>query len=123
MYGQIEIPLVNNTPVLVIPSSAMIFDETGTKVAVVGDDRKIRFKKIAVGRDLGTELEVTGGLTLDDAVVTNPGERLAEGAEVNVAATTGAPAAASPTTPATEPAAPATRPAVADVTAPEKLPK
>ena len=42
------------------------------------------FQKITVGRDLGTELEVTSGLSSDDAVVANPGERLVEDAAVQV---------------------------------------
>ena len=37
------------------------------------------------GRDLGQELEVTQGLTGNEQVVSNPGERLADGVEVQVA--------------------------------------
>jgi hypothetical protein len=37
-----------------------------------------------VGRDLGTELEITKGLTADDQVVINPGERITEGGQVKV---------------------------------------
>jgi hypothetical protein len=47
-------------------------------------DGKVHYKKIAVGRDLGTQIEVATGLDLDDQVITNPGERIYEGAEVSV---------------------------------------
>ena len=71
-------------PVLTIPSSSLVFNAEGTQVAVV-QDGKAYFRKISVGRDLGTQLEVVDGLTADDVVVSNPGERLVDGVEVQVA--------------------------------------
>ena len=38
-----------------------------------------------VGRDLGQELEVVEGLSGNEQVVTNPGERLKDGIEVEIA--------------------------------------
>ena len=83
MYGQVTMPILADNPPLVVPTSAMMFQSDGTKVAVV-DGGKIRMQKITVGRDLGQELEVTEGLSGDEKVVTNPGERLADGVEVEV---------------------------------------
>jgi RND family efflux transporter MFP subunit len=82
MYGQARLPLQQNQTVLVIPTSGLIFDRNGLQVAVV-QDQKIHFQKISVGRDMGTAIEVTDGLTADDNVVVNPGERLAEGVAVD----------------------------------------
>ena len=61
----------------------MIFEADGTKVALV-EKKHVRFQKVDVGRDLGTELEVTNGLNGDEQVIANPGARLADGVEVQV---------------------------------------
>jgi len=84
MYGQLTMPLLAENPPLIVPTSAMLFQTDGTKVALV-DGGKIRMQKSTVGRDLGQELEVTEGLSGEEKVVTNPGERLADGVEVEVA--------------------------------------
>ena len=81
-YGQILLPVTPQTPVSIIHSSSLIFNSEGTKVATLGEGDKIHIKNITVGRDLGTELEVTSGLTKDDRVIINPGERTVEGAEM-----------------------------------------
>jgi RND family efflux transporter MFP subunit len=84
MYGQVRLPILADQPPLLVPTSAMLFQPDGTKVALV-DAGKIRMQKITVGRDLGQELEVTEGLSGDEQVVTNPGERLSDGVEVQIA--------------------------------------
>ena len=82
-YGQVELPVTPQRPVMVIRSSALVFSAAGTDVAVLGDDGRVHIKPITIGRDLGTDLQVTGGLTVDDRVILNSGERTGEGAEVD----------------------------------------
>lgn len=84
MYGTARLPVTQARPVMTIPSSSLVFNADGTQVAVVRDG-KAYFQKITVGRDLGTQLEVVDGLSADDVVVSNPGERLVDGVEVQVA--------------------------------------
>ncbi len=84
MYGQVIFNVHREKPVLTIPTSALVFNAQGTQVAIV-DQGVIRFRKITVGRDLGTEIEVATGLSGDEQVVSNPGERLAEGSQVQLA--------------------------------------
>jgi multidrug efflux pump subunit AcrA (membrane-fusion protein) len=85
VYGEVRFGLGKRQASMMIPTSAMIFGPEGTQVAKIGADNKISFQKIVVGRDLGQEIEVTSGLTLDDRIVANPGERLGNGMEVQVA--------------------------------------
>ncbi len=85
MYGQVHLQIQSPTPPLILPTSALVFDTDGTKVATVAENNKVKFQKIQVGRDLGTELEVTDGLSGKEQVVSNPGERLADGVEVQIA--------------------------------------
>jgi RND family efflux transporter MFP subunit len=104
-YGQVRLPVTPQQPVAIIPSSALVFNAAGTEVATVDANNKVHIKNITVGRDLGTELEVTKGLAPEDRVVVNPAEQTVEGAEVNAEE---APHEAPPAKPA------ATQPAVAD---------
>jgi RND family efflux transporter MFP subunit len=81
MYGQVRLPLHEAAPTLTIPTSALVFNADGLRVDVVRDG-KIHVQTLQVGRDFGTEIEVASGLSEQDQVVTNPGEKLSEGAAV-----------------------------------------
>jgi RND family efflux transporter MFP subunit len=85
MYGSARLRVSQAEPPMVIPTSALVFDSAGTRVWVV-QDGKVFPKKVDLGRDFGTETEVATGLNGGEAIVTNPGERLAEGAAVELAA-------------------------------------
>jgi RND family efflux transporter MFP subunit len=83
MYGQARLQINQTNSPLVIPTSALIFDSGGTKVWTV-DQGKAQSKKVQVGRDFGTQVEISSGLDGTESVVTNPGLWLADGAEVQV---------------------------------------
>lgn len=86
MYGQVHISVHQPHPILTVPTAAMLFESNGTQVAVVDSNNKVHFKKVVVGNDLGQRLEVVSGLDPDENVITNPGEKLLEGGEVQLAA-------------------------------------
>jgi RND family efflux transporter MFP subunit len=81
MYGQVRLEISQPNPVLLVPTSALIFNAAGVQVAIVRDG-KVHFQPVSLGNDRGTELEVTAGLSPDDHVIANPGERLSEGSSV-----------------------------------------
>jgi RND family efflux transporter MFP subunit len=83
MYGNVLLTIPRPTSQLIIPTSALVFNAKGLRVAVVDANKKVRFQNITVGRDFGTEVEVTSGLTGQEQIVANPGERLADGVQVN----------------------------------------
>ena len=68
-----------------IPTSALVFRERGMEVALIGPDNKIELKPITIGRNLGTEVEVVKGLTLEDRLVNSPPDSLSTGDTVRVA--------------------------------------
>ena len=70
------------TPAL-ISADSLIYDADGLSVAVVKGDR-VDKRKIAVGRDFGTEIEVPGGLSTGERAVLNPPSSLAPGQKVRV---------------------------------------
>lgn len=84
IYCTVKFHLTNPAPPLTIPVSALIENAQGTQVAVVDTSDVARFRRVEVGRDFGTEVEIMTGLSPDDRIVTNPGERLADGAKVRV---------------------------------------
>jgi membrane fusion protein (multidrug efflux system) len=53
-------------------------------VGVVGTDKKVDLKKIKIGKDLGSRLEVTHGLSPEDQVIVNPAYSLASGQTVRI---------------------------------------
>jgi RND family efflux transporter MFP subunit len=84
MYGQVLFNIQRDKPILTVPTSALMFESEGMQVAVVDGD-KARFRKVTLGRDFGTEVEILTGLSGDERVVTNPGEKISDGAKVQVA--------------------------------------
>jgi len=76
-YAEVQFNLPSNPEILHLPTSALLFREHGLEVAVVGDDGKISLKKVTLGRNLGTEVEILEGLATSDRVVDSPPDSLA----------------------------------------------
>lgn len=87
MYTDVRFSLPRARQALVIPADALIADAQGTRVAVIDNQQKIHFRKVDIGRDLGTELEIINGLQPKERLVTNPGDMLTEGQAVEVVQT------------------------------------
>jgi len=85
MYGEIRFNLKREKPMLTVPSSAVMFAADGSRVAVVDADMKVHLTKVGLGRDFGTEIEITTGLQGGEQVISNPGEKVTEGITVALA--------------------------------------
>lgn len=83
-FGEVTFHLQSSKPVLIIPSSALLFRAEGTQVALVGADSRVRVQNIQLGRDLGNSVEVVSGLSADDAVIENPSDAITDGVLVSV---------------------------------------
>lgn len=92
-YATVSFSLPQDTASLCIPASALIFDQGGLRVAVV-EDGKVRFRPVAIARDLGKSVDIATGLTAGDLVIETPPDGVAEGDAVHVVGN--APAAATP---------------------------
>jgi len=53
-------------PKVTVPVNAMLFRTQGAQVAVVAADGKVQLRRISIGRDYGTTLEVVGGVDVND---------------------------------------------------------
>lgn len=83
MYVTVDFVVHREKPPLVIPAPSLVTGANGTQVAVV-ENGVAHFKTVKLGEDYGSEVEVVGGLSQQDAVITTPGERVVEGVAVRV---------------------------------------
>jgi RND family efflux transporter MFP subunit len=95
-YAEVRFDLPPNPDVVQVPTSALLFRSEGLRLAVIGADGRIELRKVVLGRNLGSNVEVLAGLTPSDRVVDSPPDSLAAGDTVRVAGET-ARVAAEPT--------------------------
>jgi RND family efflux transporter MFP subunit len=74
-----------------VPASALIFNQTGLHVAIVGNDGRVVLREVTIARDLGNEVEIGSGISANDRVVVNPPDGLASGDKVRIAGAPGEP--------------------------------
>jgi multidrug efflux pump subunit AcrA (membrane-fusion protein) len=100
MYAQVQFGDVRSAPPLLVPGDAVIPSPSGLSVAVLADptvedrkhledqghqvanSRRVHLKRVQVGRDYGSEIEVVAGLEGWERVIVNPGDEVREGALV-----------------------------------------
>jgi RND family efflux transporter MFP subunit len=84
MYAQIKFTLAQQRVSLIIPTSSLVIDRTGMHVVTIVDKDKIHFVPVAIGRDMGTQVEILNGLAGSESLVANPSDLLSEGQSVEV---------------------------------------
>jgi RND family efflux transporter MFP subunit len=87
-YVQVHLKLPMGSAALLLPVTALIFRAEGMQVAVIRDG-KADLVPVTLGRDFGTQVEVTSGITDQDAIVVNPPDSLTSGSPVRVEHTQG----------------------------------
>ena len=83
-YAEVHLKLPAATAALVVPVTALIFRAEGLQVAVVREGNKAELVHVTQGRDFGTEVEITSGITARDSVIINTPDSLTSGAAVRV---------------------------------------
>jgi RND family efflux transporter MFP subunit len=81
MYVTVELHIPRKTPSVLVPADAIVFNGDGLQVAVA-DNGTARFHKVAVARDLGTQVEVNDGIKAGDEVILKPAVTLVDGSKV-----------------------------------------
>jgi RND family efflux transporter MFP subunit len=87
-YARVDFKIPGDPNMVRIPATALMPVNQGVQVAVLGDDNKVVFKSIQLGRDFGDSVEVTAGLAPQDLVIDSPPETLQSGDAVQLAAAT-----------------------------------
>jgi membrane fusion protein, multidrug efflux system len=83
-YANVRLNLQHDGVPLNIPSSALIFDQSGLRVATVGADDRVVLKTVTIARDLGRNIELASGVSADDRIITAPPDGVANGDQVRV---------------------------------------
>lgn len=81
IYCTVELHVPRDTPSLLVPAEAIIFNRDGLQVAVI-EGGTAHIRKISVARDLGTQVEVNDGIKQGDTVILNPRVDLVDGSRV-----------------------------------------
>jgi RND family efflux transporter MFP subunit len=94
-YAQVKFDLPGTTSKVAqslrLPSSALLFRNTGMEAAVVGSDDRVHMHHVTVARDLGTFMEIASGIDARDEVINNPSDSIADGQKVHVVPSKGKP--------------------------------
>jgi RND family efflux transporter MFP subunit len=94
-FANVRLVLQRDGVPLHIPASALIFDQKGLRVATVTADDRILFKPVTIARDMGRDIELAGGITVEDRVISTPPDGIVDGDPVRVVSTKGRPATVS----------------------------
>jgi membrane fusion protein (multidrug efflux system) len=84
-YGEVRFDENAGNPTLTLPSNTLLFRAEGLQVAVVNSNGVVELRKVQIGKDFGQTLEITGGVTPADRVITNPSDSLVSGIKVRIA--------------------------------------
>jgi RND family efflux transporter MFP subunit len=84
VYCTVELKIPRPSPALIVPASAIIFNQNGMQVAVA-ENGVAHLRKIAIASDYGTEVELSDGVTAGDMLILQPPVDLADGDKVQVA--------------------------------------
>ena len=88
-YAFVHLKLPATAGSVTIPSNTLLFRSEGLRVGVVHDGYA-KLVPITNGHDYGSSVEVTSGLTPDDAVIVDPSDSLTDGSAVQIAQSTAA---------------------------------
>jgi membrane fusion protein (multidrug efflux system) len=84
-YGELTLKDNSPAPSLMLPSNTVLFRAQGLQVGVVSPDGTVELRPVQVGRDFGQTIEIRGGVTPADRVITNPSDSLVSGIKVRIA--------------------------------------
>jgi multidrug efflux system membrane fusion protein len=83
-YAQIHLKVSGASTHLQVPVNALLFRAEGLRAVVVDDNHRVHLRRITIGRDFGTSLEVLEGLSATDWIVINPPDSLDDNQDVRV---------------------------------------
>ncbi|MEH2275280.1 MAG: efflux RND transporter periplasmic adaptor subunit [Nostoc sp.] len=82
MYATVKFAINRTNTPFVVPDSALVVNAGGTQVATLTKDQTVHYQKVVVGRDYGTEVEITSGLTGNESLIATPTVDETEGLRV-----------------------------------------
>lgn len=88
-YAEVDMHVPVPVRSLVISSGSVLYQAAGPQVAVVNQNSQVELRKVGLGRDFGSTIEITSGLNASDSIITSPPDYLVDGMKVAVQPTSG----------------------------------
>ena len=89
-YAQVQITAPVDRKAFTMPLTALVFQEESAQVAVLTEDDRVHYKRIAIGRLNAHTIDVAAGLSANDRIINNPSNALLEGDKVRAVTPTSA---------------------------------
>jgi RND family efflux transporter MFP subunit len=67
-----------------VPAAALVFRSSGPQVAVVDQNKRVRFQPVTIARDNGSSVEIGSGIKAGDVLALNVSSQIAEGDKVEI---------------------------------------
>ncbi|WP_233843313.1 efflux RND transporter periplasmic adaptor subunit [Dyella sp. 2HG41-7] len=84
VYANVKLALSAATRNVTIPANALLFRSEGLRVALIDGQQHVHLQPVTIGRDFGSTVEISEGLTDQDRIVLSPPDSLYEGEQVHV---------------------------------------
>ncbi|HEY4051276.1 MAG TPA: efflux RND transporter periplasmic adaptor subunit [Acidobacteriaceae bacterium] len=88
-YAEVHMHLPVPVRSVVVPSGSVLYQAAGPQIAVVNQNNQVELRKVGLGRDFGSTIEITSGLSASDSFITSPPDFLVDGMKVAVQSTPG----------------------------------
>ena len=83
MFVQAKFALNQTEPNILLPANTLMVRQDGPQVATVANNT-VQLRKVKLGRDLGTQIEILSGISEKELIVTNPTDAMRDGVSVNM---------------------------------------
>jgi membrane fusion protein, multidrug efflux system len=84
-YATVHFQIAQSPPALLVPSSALLVDAQGMRVAVVDGDHRLHYRPVQIGRDYGQEVEVLSGVAESEILATGLSAAIGDGSAIEIA--------------------------------------
>ncbi|GLQ44277.1 efflux RND transporter periplasmic adaptor subunit [Dyella nitratireducens] len=84
VYANVKLQVSTATRNYVVPANVLLFRSEGLRVALIDGQQRVHLQPVTLGRDFGSTVEITEGLTDGDRIVLSPPDSLYEDQQVKV---------------------------------------
>jgi RND family efflux transporter MFP subunit len=85
VYANVKLGVSTSSRDFIVPSNTLLFRSEGMRVALVDANQHIHLQPVSLGRDFGSNVEITEGLNEQDRIVISPADSIYDGQQVSVA--------------------------------------
>ena len=83
-FTRVHFQMAPDADAVLVPASALIYRDNAIQVAVLVANNRVNLKKVQIARDLGTQVEITSGLSKNEQIVANPPDSIDDSEEVRI---------------------------------------